>query len=133
MKILESSENYLETILILKKTSGEVKAVDIANHLGYSKPSISAALKLLKQNGYITVGSSGYITLTKAGLEIATEIYQRHTVLTDFLICLGVSPDTAKEDACKIEHYLSSESFERIKAHCELKGSGTSILPVTIQ
>ncbi len=120
MKLLESSENYLETILILKKTSGEIKAVDIAKHLGYSKPSISAAMKLLKQNGYIMVGGSGYIALTKEGLEIANEVYRRHTVLTDFFLSLGVSPDVAKEDACKIEHYLSAESFEKIQAHCEM-------------
>ncbi len=120
MKVLESAENYLETILILKKTSGEVKAVDIANHLGYSKPSISTALKQLRQSGYITVGGSGYIALTKTGLEIANEIYLRHTVLTNFLVSLGVSPETAREDACKIEHYLSAESFEKIKAHCEM-------------
>ncbi len=120
MRVLESSENYLETILILKKTSGEVKAVDIANHLGYSKPSISAALKLLKQNGFITVESSGHITLTKEGLGIANEMYRRHTVLTNFLISIGVNADTAREDACKIEHYLSPESFEKIKAHCEM-------------
>ncbi len=119
MKILESAENYLETILILKKTSGEVKAVDIANHLGYSKPSVSTALKQLKQSGYITVGDSGFIALTKEGLEIANEMYRRHTVLTNFLISLGVSPKTAREDACKIEHYLSSESFEKIKVHCD--------------
>ncbi len=121
MRVLESSENYLETILVLKKTNGEVKAVDIANHLGYSKPSISTALKMLKQNGYITVGDSGYIALTKDGLDIANEMYRRHTILTDFLISIGVSPETAQEDACKIEHYLSSESFEKIKVHCEKK------------
>lgn len=120
MKILESSENYLETILILKKTSGEIKAVDIANHLGFSKPSISTALKHLKKSGYITVGESGFIALTKEGLEIANEIYQRHTVLTNFLVSLGVNSDIARTDACKIEHYLSPESFEKIKEHCEM-------------
>ncbi|MGL6226447.1 MAG: metal-dependent transcriptional regulator [Thermoguttaceae bacterium] len=124
MKVLESSENYLETILVLKKSSGEVKAVDIARHLGYSKPSISAALKLLKQNGYITVAESGYISLTKEGLEIAHKIYLRHTVLTQFLISLGVSPETAQKDACKIEHYLSAESMERITASLEKKKVG---------
>ncbi len=118
MKIFESAENYLETILILKKKLGEVKSVDIANHLRYSKPSISTALKQLKENEYIKVCKSGYISLTKKGLDIAEAMFERHTVLTDFFVALGVSKETAMEDACKIEHYISDESFEKMKEHC---------------
>lgn len=117
MKIHESAENYLETILMLKKDNGSVRSIDIAHELGFSKPSVSVAMKNLRENGYITVENGGEINLTDAGLEIANKMYERHTLLTGWLTALGVSPETAAEDACKIEHVISVESFEAIKAH----------------
>ena len=117
MKIHESAENYLETILMLKKDKGSVRSIDIAHELGFSKPSVSVAMKNLRENGYITVENGGEISLTDAGLEIANKMYERHTLLTGWLTALGVSPETAAEDACKIEHVISVESFEAIKAH----------------
>ncbi len=120
MKIMESQENYLETILILKKQLGEVRSIDVANHLSYSKPSVSTAMKQLRENGFICVNGSGYISLTKKGLDVANSIYERHSLLTEFLIALGVCEETAKEDACKIEHHISEESFQKMKEHCLL-------------
>jgi len=117
MKLLESAENYLETIYVLKKELGEVRAVDIANHLGFSKPSISAAMKMLRENGYIIVNKSKYIALTREGLDVAMKIHERHRTLADFFTSLGVSENTALEDACKIEHYISDETFEKLRAH----------------
>ena len=117
MKLLESAENYLETIYILKKERGEVRAIDIANHLGYSKPSISAAMKILRENGYITINKSKYITLTKEGLAVALKINERHHILVAFFKSIGVSEETALEDACKIEHYISNETFDKLKEH----------------
>jgi Mn-dependent DtxR family transcriptional regulator len=121
MKILESAENYLETILILQKRNGSVRSIDIVNELDYTKPSVSIAMKHLRENGYIKMDKSGHITLLDAGLEIAEMMYERHTSLTNFLIALGVSPETAKEDACRIEHIISQESFEAIKNHAKEK------------
>ena len=115
MKIQESAENYLETILILKNKNGAVRSIDIANELGFSKPSVSVAMKNLKENGYIEVDSSGYITLLDSGRQIAEKIYERHTTLSKWLVSLGVDAKTAAEDACRIEHIISSESFEAIK------------------
>ena len=115
MKIQESAENYLETILILTHRNGIVRSIDIANELEFSKPSVSIAMRNLRENGYISVGEGGSITLLPAGLEIAERIYERHTVLTEWLISLGVSPKTAAEDACRIEHVISAESFTAIK------------------
>lgn len=115
MKILESAENYLETILILKNKNGAVRSIDIANELGFSKPSVSVAMKNLRENGYIEVDSSGYITLLDSGRQIAEKIYERHTTLSKWLVSLGVDAKTAAEDACRIEHIISSESFEAIK------------------
>lgn len=115
MKIQESAENYLETILILKNKNGAVRSIDIANELGFSKPSVSVAMKNLRENGYIEVDSSGYITLLDSGRKIAEKIYERHTTLSKWLVSLGVDAKTAAEDACKIEHIISSESFEAIK------------------
>ena len=117
MKLLESAENYLETIYILKKELGEVRATDIANHLGFSKPSISAAMKMLRENGYITINSSKYIALTKEGLTVAMKINERHHTLVEFFKTIGVSEKTALEDACKIEHYISDETFSKLRAH----------------
>ena len=115
MKIQESAENYLETILVLKNKNGAVRSIDIANELGFSKPSVSVAMKNLRENGYIEVDSSGYITLLNSGRQIAEKIYERHTTLSKWLVSLGVDAKTAAEDACRIEHIISSESFEAIK------------------
>lgn len=117
MEIHESSEDYLETILILKERTGQVRSIDIATEMNYSKPSISVAMKKLRENGYIEVDQSGFITLTDSGYEIASSIYDRHKVLTSFFISLGVNEKTAAEDACRIEHDLSPETYEKIKAH----------------
>lgn len=128
MKILESAENYLETILILQKRSGSVRSIDIVNELDYTKPSVSIAMKHLRENGYIEMDKNGYITLLDTGKDIAEKMYERHTRLTHFLIALGVSEKTAREDACRIEHILSEESFEAIKKHASqyLKDENTS-------
>lgn len=120
MKIQESAENYLETILILKNKNGAVRSIDIANELGFSKPSVSVAMKNLRENGYIEVDSSGYITLLDSGRQIAEKIYERHTTLSKWLVSLGVDAKTAAEDACRIEHIISSESFEAIKKIAKL-------------
>ncbi len=113
----ESAENYLETILILSKQLPVVRSVDIAAELNFKKPSISVAMKKLKNSGYILVSPKGYITLTKTGKEIADRIYERHTLLTSWLTRLGVDADTAAKDACRIEHVISSQSFEALKNH----------------
>ena len=117
MKIHESAENYLETILILKKRLGQVRAIDIASELSFSKPSVSVAMKNLRLNGYIDVSKDGYISLLETGQEIAEKIYERHTLFSDWLVTLGVSPEVAAEDACRIEHVISNETFEAFKAH----------------
>ena len=119
MNIQESGEMYLETINVLNKKSGNVRSIDICEYLGYSKPSVSRAMSLLKNGGYVLMDSDGFLTLTDAGLEIAEKIYQRHILLTDLLISLGVSAETAAEDACKIEHHISDESFNAIKKYIE--------------
>lgn len=117
MKIYESAEDYLERILVLKKENGKVISIDIANSMNYSKPSISRAMKNLKENNYITINANGEIDLTEKGLKIANRIFERHTLLTKYFISLGVSEEIAKADACKIEHDLSDETFEAIKNH----------------
>ena len=119
MGIHESGEMYLETIHVLLKTNGAVRSVDISEHMGYSKPSVSRAVGLLKQGGYILVDEDGYITLTPAGTEVAIKIYERHTFLSQMLIKLGVTPAVAAEDACRLEHAISDESFQAIKAYVE--------------
>ena len=123
MQIRESAENYLETILILsqRKGKGEVRSIDIVNELEFSKPSVSVAMKNLRENGYITVDKDGYIRLTDKGLEIAEKMYERHTLLTKWLTALGVDEKIAVEDACRIEHVISDESFEAIKKHIPTK------------
>ena len=115
MKIQESAENYLETILLLKNKKNEVRSIDIANELGFSKPSISRAVSLFKQEGYITVDEHGIISLTEAGLNIAKSVSERHKILTEFLVSIGVNNKTASEDACRIEHVISEETFNKIK------------------
>ena len=119
MKIQKSAEDYLETILILYNRRGTVHAIDIANELAFSKPSVSVAMKNLRMNGYIEMDPDGSITLLDKGREIAEKIYERHTLLSDWLTILGVSPEVAVEDACRIEHVISDESFRAIKAHAE--------------
>ena len=117
MKIGESAENYLETILVLMARNGSVRSIDIANELNFSKPSISIFMKNLKAAGYIKIDNCGLITLTESGKAIAETIYERHRLLSEWLVKLGVSPETAAADACKIEHVISAESFEAIKKH----------------
>ena len=119
MGIHESGEMYLETIHVLLKKNGAVRSVDISEYMGYSKPSISRAVGLLKKQGYITVDAGGYITLTGTGIEVANKIYERHNVLSNLLIALGVDQETAAEDACRLEHAISDQSFEAIKKHLE--------------
>lgn len=115
MKIQESAENYLETILRLSERLPHVRSIDIVNELDFSKPSVSVAMKNLRQNGYILMDSDGYITLTDAGMEIASKIYERHKILTSVLTQLGVDPEVAAQDACKMEHVISETSFQAIK------------------
>ena len=117
MALHESGQMYLESILVLQRKNGAVRSIDIVEHMGYSKPSVSRAVGLLKSNEYITVDKNGYITLTEKGKAEAEKIYERHDVITRFLINLGVSEENATEDACKIEHVISDESIEAIKKH----------------
>ncbi len=117
MKTHESAENYLETILVLSQRNGNVRSIDIANEMDFSKPSVSVAMKNLRNQGHILVDDGGYITLTESGRAIAETIYERHTLISQWLIALGVSEKTAMEDACRIEHVISAESFAAIKAH----------------
>ena len=117
MGIHESGEMYLETIHVLYKKNGRVRSVDVSEHMGYSKPSVSRAVGLLKKGGYILVDKEGYITLTDCGLSVAEKIYERHTLLTNLLVRLGVRPEVAAEDACRLEHAISDDSFEAIKKH----------------
>ena len=119
MKIQESAENYLETIFLCSKQLKNVRSIDIVNALGFSKPSVSTAMKNLRKEGYITVDTSGFIKLTPSGLRIAQKVYERHQLITEFFTFLGVDEDVAKEDACRMEHILSEESFEKLKIHFE--------------
>lgn len=121
MALKESGEMYLETIYILSKTSSTVRSLDIAEYMGYSKPSISRAVGLLRKAEYISVDQFGYITLTDSGKELAEKIYDRHTTLTKMLMLLGVDEETAAEDACKMEHTISDKSFAAIKQHISEK------------
>ncbi len=126
MKIQESAENYLETILMLSKDKPHVRSIDIANELDFSKPSVSVAMKNLRENGYILVDSSGHITLTEAGSQIAETMLERHTLLSNWLMYLGVDKKTALEDACRMEHVLSAQTFEAVKQHIL---AGKELLP----
>lgn len=114
----ESMEDYLETILLLQKKNGRVRSIDIAGELEYTKASVSIAMKGLREKGFITMAETGYITLTKEGLDKAEKVLERHTLLSDWLIRLGVSKEVAMMDACKIEHDISEETFELLKKHC---------------
>ena len=117
MRVHESGEMYLEAIYVLTKATGFVRSIDISEYLGYSKPSVSRAMGILRSGGYITMDKDGSITLTESGQEIAEKIYARHTLLTKLLIHIGVSEETAAEDACKLEHAISDESFEALKKY----------------
>ncbi len=117
LKIQESAENYLETILILGQKNGNVRSIDIAHELEFKKPSVSVAMKNLRENGYIRVDDNGFITLTESGRQIAETMYERHILFSQWLMDLGVNEKTAVEDACKMEHVLSQESFNAIKKH----------------
>lgn len=116
MAIKESGEMYLETIYVLSE-KGPVRAIDVGEYMGYSKPSVSRAMGLLKSGGYVVADKDGYLTLTDVGEEVAKKIFERHTLITDFLIRLGVDKETASEDACRIEHHISDASIEAIKKH----------------
>ena len=117
MHLQESGEMYLETIYILTEQNPNVRSIDVCEHMGFSKPSVSRAVGLLKNGGYINVDKDGYISLTEIGREVAEKMYSRHKVITDFLISLGVDEEVAVNDACKIEHHISDESFEALKRH----------------
>lgn len=115
MKIQESAENYLEAILVLKKEKGRIRSIDIARHLEFTKPSISRAINLLKNNGYVTVDKEGWIELTEEGQTIAGKVYERHSFIAAWLTSIGVPADIAAEDACRIEHDISDETFQKVK------------------
>ena len=119
MKIKESAENYLEAILIIKKRKGNVRSIDIANELSFSKASVSVAMKSFKEEGYISIDENGNISLMGKGLEIAEKMYERHKVIAQALMALGVSEEVAYEDSCKLEHHMSNETFEKIKEFFE--------------
>ena len=119
MHLAESGEMYLETVHVLSKKGGIVRSVDVSEYMGYSKPSVSRAIGLLKSGGYLTVGTDGALELTEVGKEVAERIYERHTVITAFLSYIGVEPNVAAEDACKIEHDISDATLEAIKKHME--------------
>ena len=121
-RVFESRENYLETILVLHNRSGEVRSVDIAAEMGFSKPSVSVAMKNLRSDGCVNVDENGYITLTDKGREIAERVYERHLLFTSWLVSLGVPEEIASEDACRIEHDLSAESFAAIKSYIKKHG-----------
>ena len=117
MKIQKSAEDYLETMLMLQEERGYIRSIDVADHMGVTKPSVSYAVKRLRENGYITMDPEGPLHLTETGLAIAKRIFERHELLIRVLTALGVSPETAREDACKIEHDLSDETFDAIRKH----------------
>ncbi len=117
MSLQESGEMYLESIYVLSKQGKKIRSIDVVEYMGFSKPSVSRAIGLLKNGGYVIMDKSGILTLTETGMDIAEKIYDRHTTLTNLLIKLGVSKETASIDACKIEHHISDESFEAIKKH----------------
>ncbi len=117
MSLYESGEMYLESILVLTREGKDVRAIDVCDYMGYSKPSVSRALGLLKKSGHVLVDKNGHLTLTDEGRAVAEKIYERHRILTEVLVAIGVEPSVASDDACKIEHHISDESFEAIKKH----------------
>ena len=120
MSLHESGEMYLETIYVLSKNSNSVRSIDVAEEMNFSKPSVSRAIKILKDGGFVTVDENGYLSLTENGKNIAKKIYERHRVLTQFLINIGVTNETAVEDACKVEHYISDETFDALKNYFKI-------------
>ncbi|MEG2013038.1 MAG: metal-dependent transcriptional regulator [Acetivibrio sp.] len=126
MKRQESKEDYLETILILKNRISMVRSIDIVNEMNFTKPSVSIGMKNLREGGFITMDTNGYITLTEQGEKIASCVYERHLVLTEALVAIGVSKETAKADACRVEHDISTETFDKIKEHLK-KHAGNSL------
>ena len=125
MKIKESAENYLEAILMIKKNKGFVRSIDVANELGFSKPSVSVAMKNFREEGFVVVEEDGSINLTAKGLEIAEQMYERHQIIASALIALGVDEKIAYEDSCKIEHDISQQTFEKIKLYLERHSKGS--------
>lgn len=119
MNLQESGEMYLESILVLSKKKDRVRSIDVVEYMGFSKPSVSRAIGLLRGGGYVNMDADGYLTLTEAGLEVASKIYERHSLLSSFLVSLGVSEKTADADACKLEHHVSDESFAAIKKYVD--------------
>ncbi len=117
MPLQESGEMYIETIYVLSQTHPEVRSIDVGEYMGFSKPSVSRAISILKKDGYVEMDAHGFLTLTESGLAVAKKIYERHTLISAFLISLGVNEETAVEDACRIEHIISDESFNAIKNH----------------
>lgn len=122
MKIQESAEDYLESIQMLQEQKGSVRSIDVAHHLGFTKPSVSRAMSLLRENGYVSVDKDGFLLLTERGKEIASRICERHRLLTKWLTALGVTPEVAAEDACRMEHDISEETFSRLKEHISKSG-----------
>ncbi|MCI5862952.1 MAG: metal-dependent transcriptional regulator [Lachnospiraceae bacterium] len=120
MSLHESGEMYLETIYVLSKKSNTVRSLDVAEEMNFSKPSVSRAIKILKDGGFVTVDENGYLSLTESGSAVARKIYERHKVLTQFLISIGVSEETAAEDACRVEHYISDETFDALKNYSHI-------------
>ncbi len=120
MRLQESGEMYLEAICVLSKKNGHVRSIDVSEYLGYSKPSVSRAVGLLKEGGYIVVNDDGGLTLTETGRAVAEKIYERHTILSSLLVRLGVSEETAAADACRMEHAISDETFQAIKNHMQI-------------
>jgi len=121
MALHESGEMYLETIYVLSKERPAVRAIDVGEHMGFSKPSVSRALGLLKESGHVTADTNGYLSLTESGIDVAEKIFERHTILTEIIMSLGVDVETASEDACKMEHVISDKTFEAIKKHLAVK------------
>lgn len=126
MKIYASGEDYLEAVLVLQKEKGMVRSVDLARHMGFSKPSISHAVGVLKNGGFLTVDEDGYLHLTEDGREVAEKIYERHQFFTEQLVAVGVDRETAERDACRIEHAISEETFQKLKASVEKQSNDTS-------
>ena len=126
MKIYASGEDYLEAVLVLQKEKGMVRSVDLARHMGFSKPSISHAVGVLKNGGFLTVDEDGYLHLTEDGQEVAEKIYERHQFFTEQLVAVGVDRETAERDACRIEHAISEETFQKLKASVEKQSNDTA-------
>lgn len=126
MKIYASGEDYLEAVLVLQKEKGMVRSVDLARHMGFSKPSISHAVGVLKNGGFLTVDEDGYLHLTEDGWEVAEKIYERHQFFTEQLVAVGVDRETAERDACRIEHAISEETFQKLKASVEKQSNDTA-------